>query len=261
MTTKARKSDPPSDLKPVAAARWRAVYSQVRARGPVDVEALRQYCQVWARWREAEDGIEKAGSLARGSGGRIVPSPLLAVSERAGAQVRDLERRLGLGAGVGEDAKVGGLVTRRELAERFTVHPMTVVKWEQDGMPIAKRGARGRASLYDVQAVASWKDARDAAAAVPKGIDVAGSVIAERARKLRLENDAREGRLVPLERVRREAFDASRTIRDSMLNIPDRLSGELAADTDPTVIWRKLDAAIRAALASAADTLAGTVVH
>lgn len=83
----------------------------------------------------------------------------------------------------------------------------------------------------------------------------------ERARKLRLENDAREGRLVPLERVRREAFDASRTIRDSMLNIPDRLSGELAADTDPTVIWRKLDAAIRAALASAADTLAGTVVH
>lgn len=256
--TKARKHDPPADMKPAAAARWRAVYGQLRKRGPVDLEALRQYCQVWSRWREAEDGLEKAGSLARGTGGRIVPSPLLTVAERAGAQVRDLERRLGIGAGQ-DDAAAGGLLTRRELADQVGVHPMTVVKWEQDGMPVAKRGARGRASLYDPQAVAAWKDARDAAAAVPKGKDVAGSVIAERARKLRLENDAREGRLVPLERVKREAFDGARTIRDSMLNLPDRLAGELAADTDPTVIWRKLDAAIREALASAADTLAGAV--
>lgn len=250
-----RKSDPPSDLKPAAAARWRAVYRQVQARGGVDVDLLRQYCQVWARWREAEDGIEKAGSLARGSGGRIVPSPLLTVSERAATQVRDLERRLGLGGDEGDGVP---RVTRRELAERHGVHQMTVTKWEQDGMPVAKRGARGRPSMYDPRAVQAWKDARDEAA-IPKGPNHAGSVIAERARKLRLENDAREGRLIPLARATREAFDASRTIRDAMLNIPDRLAGELAADTDPAVVWRKLDAAIRAALTSAADQLAATI--
>lgn len=90
-------------------------------------------------------------------------------------------------------------------------------------------------------------------------VDAQRDATTERARKLRLDNDAREGRLVPIDRVRREAFDGARTIRDALLNIPDRLSGELAAETDPAVVWRKLDAAIRQGLSSAADTLASTV--
>lgn len=90
-------------------------------------------------------------------------------------------------------------------------------------------------------------------------VDAQRDATSERARKLRLDNDAREGRLVLVDRVRREAFDSSRTIRDALLNIPDRLAGELAAETDPAVVWRKLDAAIRQGLNSAADTLAATV--
>ncbi len=81
----------------------------------------------------------------------------------------------------------------------------------------------------------------------------------ERARKLRLENDTREQRYVPVAKTRREAFEAARLIRDSLLNIPARLSGELAADTDAAVVFRKLDAAIRQALSTLADDLEATV--
>ena len=46
----------------------------------------------------------------------------------------------------------GALVTRRELADLLTLQPMTVTKWEQLGMPIAKRGRKGRPSLYALPA-------------------------------------------------------------------------------------------------------------
>ena len=48
------------------------------------------------------------------------------------------------------------LLTRRELAESRGVHPMTVTDWEQRGMPIAVRGSKGRASLYDPAVVEEW---------------------------------------------------------------------------------------------------------
>ena len=99
--------------------------------------------------------------------------------------------------------------------------------------------------------------------AVPPGAaslaDAQKMAVEERARKLRLENDARERMLVPAEKVRLEAFEGARIIRDSLLNLPDRLAGELAADTDPAVVWKKLDAAIRQALDSAAASLVETV--
>ena len=90
-------------------------------------------------------------------------------------------------------------------------------------------------------------------------VDAQRMATSERARKLKLENDAREGRLVPVDKVKREAFDAMRLVRDSLLNIPSRIAGELAAETDAAVVFRKLDAAIREALASTADALTATV--
>ena len=54
--------------------------------------------------------------------------------------------------------------TRRELAATLGVHMQTVTKWEREGLPIAKRGARGRASEYDVASVRAWLSAREEAA-------------------------------------------------------------------------------------------------
>lgn len=79
----------------------------------------------------------------------------------------------------------------------------------------------------------------------------------ERMRKLRLENDVTQGRLVPVDAASKEAFDAERIVRESMLNIPARLAGPVAAETDPTRVQILLDTAIREALAATADRLIG----
>jgi len=77
----------------------------------------------------------------------------------------------------------------------------------------------------------------------------------ERAKKLRLENDLSERRLIPRERVQKEAFEAERIVREGMLNITARIAPELAGETDPVRVALKLDAAIRQALSATADAL------
>lgn len=76
-----------------------------------------------------------------------------------------------------------GLLTRAELAKILNCHPMTIVKWGEDGMPIAERGSRGRPSYYREPEVRAWLQARDAAARHPAALSLA----AERAQKERFQ--------------------------------------------------------------------------
>jgi hypothetical protein len=57
---------------------------------------------------------------------------------------------------------------------------------------------------------------------------------------LKLELDQKSGLLVEKEKVRAEAFEAGRIVRDGILNIPDRLSAELASCTDVHAVSQKL---------------------
>lgn len=69
-----------------------------------------------------------------------------------------------------------------------------------------------------------------------------------KARLAQLELEQREGRLVKAEAVKREAFRVARLVRDSMLNIPDRVAGELAAETNKFKVHQRLVSEIRRAL-------------
>lgn len=182
---------------------------------------------------------------------------LRAFAKRLG--VSDKAIRKGIAAGrlegaVGVTAAGQPYIADPDLAERLwtsTTRTGAGVRTpDADGSARSARSASGSASS---------PRSRPAAGNLVSLADAQRAATEERARKLRLENDAREGRLVPIEQVRREAFESSRTVRDALLTVPDRLAGDLAADTDPAVIWRKLDAAIRQGLESAADTLAATV--
>jgi hypothetical protein len=77
----------------------------------------------------------------------------------------------------------------------------------------------------------------------------------ERFRKLRIENDLREGAVVDVRAAKREAFESYRIIRETLLNLPVRLAAELAGETDPAKVFARLDDAIREALGDAADRL------
>ena len=58
----------------------------------------------------------------------------------------------------------------------------------------------------------------------------------------------KEGKLVESAAVEREAFRVARLVRDGILNIPDRIAGDLAAETDQFAIHQKLTAELRKAL-------------
>lgn len=192
-------------------------------RGPVDVETLRAYCQMWARWREAENGIDAAGQLTR-TGGRMVASPLIRIANQSAAQVRMLEDRLGLSVAVTES---GDVVDRRTLAGIFGVHMMTVTKWERDGMPILERGRRGKPSQYSRSAVATWREGR---ANVGETVDA----VRERARKDRAQailaeqaHAIRNRDLVSVVEVEKVWAGIVAAVRTRLLALPATLSDRL----------------------------------
>jgi len=65
---------------------------------------------------------------------------------------------------------------------------------------------------------------------------------------LKLEFDEKSGKLIPAEDVKTTAFDLGRRVRDYLLNIPNRISAELATKTDVHDINEKLTLEITQAL-------------
>ena len=66
----------------------------------------------------------------------------------------------------------------------------------------------------------------------------------EAARKMQLENEMRQiklqrisGELVPVDRVQKDWFEMARRVRDGLLNLPSRLSGVFAAESNQEKIF------------------------
>ena len=68
------------------------------------------------------------------------------------------------------------------------------------------------------------------------------------ARLAKLEYDEKSGLLVRADAVKNEAFKVARTVRDNMLNIPDRIAAELANETNQFKVHQRLTQEIRRAL-------------
>ena len=69
-----------------------------------------------------------------------------------------------------------------------------------------------------------------------------------KSRLAELEVATIEGKLVNADEVKRESFRAARQVRDSLLNLPDRLAAELAAETNQFKVHQRLVKEIRRAL-------------
>jgi hypothetical protein len=68
------------------------------------------------------------------------------------------------------------------------------------------------------------------------------------ARLAKIEFEERASKLVSRDEVTVAAFTTARTVRDNLLNIPDRVAAMLAAEDDPTRVHEILSEEIRKAL-------------
>lgn len=100
-----------------------------------------------------------------------------------------------------------------------------------------------------------WNARENAKKTAEKDTQVSGTLNQSRAvkeaylaRLAKLEYEEKSGKLVPAADVKNEAFRVARIVRDNMLNIPDRVSSELAAQTDQVQIHKMLTEEIRKAL-------------
>lgn len=153
---------------------------------------------------------------------------------------------------------------------------LAVAEWERSGRQL--RGTAGRPprvvsapALTEARPVPVEDDddeelereleAAAAAASAGEGprpvalVDAQTTAMLERARKLRLENDEREGKLLDVSRAAREAFEFARVVRESVLNLPSRLSAQLAAEADQARVYTMLDQALHEALEATAAML------
>jgi len=73
------------------------------------------------------------------------------------------------------------------------------------------------------------------------------------ARLAKIEFEEKTAKLISRDEVQVAAFTKARTVRDSLLNIPDRLAATLAAESEAEKVHQMLTVEIRKAL----DELAG----
>ena len=64
----------------------------------------------------------------------------------------------------------------------------------------------------------------------------------------KLQVTQQRGELVPVDEVKKEAFNIGRSVREALANLADRLSHQLAGETDPVIIHKLLSDEHRSAL-------------
>src|SRR3970040_1004384 len=116
------------------------------------------------------------------------------------------------------------LLTRRELATALGIHVQTITKWQQQGMPIAARGRRGRAALHSLPAVIEWRHRTEAARQTGAEVVSLGAARARlakaQAEKWERENRKRTGELIERAVVVREGQNMIFAAKTKLLQVP-----------------------------------------
>ncbi len=139
------------------------------------------------------------------------------------------------------------------LAHMCNLTTRRIQQLAKDG--VIPKARRGRYDVVaSVRAYCAWMQERATGRAADVS-DLRQQTAEEQLRKLRAENDARAGRLVPLDDVIAEARESSQIIVAALEAIPGRVAPELVDLDDPVAIARVLKREIRATRASIAAHL------
>jgi phage terminase Nu1 subunit (DNA packaging protein) len=153
-------------------------------------------------------------------------------------------------------------ITQAQLAELLKVSEARVSQVKKTGRLDGTFEKRGRSIVFNQEAaIAAWngeisvsptrKDSAELE--IPSFNESRAKSEHFRAELARLDLEVKEDQLVEVSRVKREAFSAARAVRDALGNIPDRVSNQIAAESDPVIIHQTLTEEIRKALETLTD--------
>jgi hypothetical protein len=156
----------------------------------------------------------------------------------------------------------GGRLTLRAFARKLGVSHTAVEKAIHAGRlrKCVGRDRSGRPVIADVKlGQREWTEGASKPSSNGHGdislLEAQRQVAIERARGLRLANRIKRGELLAARVVERENYEAAKGIRDAILNVPDRIAAELAAEPDAGRLHARLVAELRKALESIAEVL------
>lgn len=158
---------------------------------------------------------------------------------------------------------MGKTVNKTELSEIVGVSQRSLTTWQKNGMPIAMDGTRGTENLYDTEEIINWMIQREINRRVA---DHGGDeekmyeYEAERARLTyhqaniaSLDEQVKEGRLIPAETVESAWVDFVAAFRAKVLSIPTKAAHHFITLDDLNQIQDCLKEHLFEALAELAD--------
>lgn len=89
----------PAGLSPLAKKQWRKVCRQLKEADIIttlDVHALVLFCEVYARWVEANAKVVEHGTIIKSPNGHWVQSPYLAIANKAFDQMKGMLVEFGM---------------------------------------------------------------------------------------------------------------------------------------------------------------------
>lgn len=119
-------------------------------------------------------------------------------------------------------SQVARLLTRTELAAELGKNPVTITKWQGEGLPVAVRGGRGRESKYRIADVWEWGLARERARAGGSGAAEMNLPV-ERAKLSRIQTQLAQQKFRKAEGELLEAHEIGRTWSLIVLAIKSKL--------------------------------------
>jgi phage terminase Nu1 subunit (DNA packaging protein) len=127
------------------------------------------------------------------------------------------------------------ILTTKQLSDGFQVSSKTISSWVKRGLP---KMAHGR---FDFLTTVQWYADNIYSTNDTENIQISKEKFwSAKARNEKLKADSAEGSFVPVAQVEKDFFDIGRRVRDSILNVPDRISADLASDTSAHSINDKL---------------------
>jgi P27 family predicted phage terminase small subunit len=113
----------PEDLTGDARKEWDRVSEELYQMGlltGVDQSVLAAYCEMRARWREAERGIKEIGLTVQAGNGTTIPNPLVGIANKAASDMVKYAIEFGMTPSARSRIKAGE-VPEEDPAEKYLV--------------------------------------------------------------------------------------------------------------------------------------------